>query len=71
MRKDLGLSDRTAHNRRTNVLTFLKAYGVEKLLLKKDKVRFVAQMPETYEDADLRNSSTLATQKNGYFSSFC
>lgn len=54
MRKDLGLSDRTAHNRRTNVLTFLKAYGVEKLLLKKDKVRFVAQMPETYEDADLK-----------------
>lgn len=53
MRKDLGLSDRTAHNRRTNVLTFLRSYGIEKLMQKKDKVRFVAQMPETYEDAEL------------------
>jgi integrase len=53
LRHDLELSDRTAHNRRTNVLTFLRAHGIEKLLLKKDKVRFVAQMPETYEEEQL------------------
>jgi hypothetical protein len=39
MRGKLKLTDRTCYNRRSHVLTFLKANGVEKLLTKTDKVR--------------------------------
>jgi integrase len=70
LRKDLGLSDRTAHNRRTSILTFLRAYGIEKLMLKKDKVRFVAQMPETYEDAQLTKFFAACDQSERVFFEF-
>jgi integrase/recombinase XerD len=35
------------------VLTFLKAHGIEKLLQKKDKVKFTLSVPEVYEDEQL------------------
>jgi integrase len=54
LRFDLKVADRTAHNRRSNLVTFLKAYGIEKLLLRKDKVRFVALEPESYDDEQLK-----------------
>jgi integrase/recombinase XerD len=53
MREDLRLTDRTCYNRRSHVLTFLKANGVEKLLTKSDKVRYVLSEPEVYDEDQL------------------
>jgi integrase/recombinase XerD len=53
MREDLKLTDRTCYNRRSHLLTFLKANGVEKLLQKKDKVRYVLSEPEIYDEEQL------------------
>jgi integrase/recombinase XerD len=51
MRETLKLTDRTCYNRRSHLLTFLKSCGIEKLLTKTDKVRYVQSEPEIY-DAD-------------------
>ncbi len=48
--EDLRLTDRTCYNRRSYVLTFLKANGVEKLLTKSDKVRYVLSEPEVCDE---------------------
>jgi integrase/recombinase XerD len=53
MREDLKLTDRTCYNRRSHVLTFLKANGIEKLLTKTDKVRYVLSEPEIYDEDQL------------------
>jgi integrase/recombinase XerD len=53
MRENLRLTDRTCYNRRSHLLTFLKANGVEKLLQKTDKVRFVLSEPEIYDEEQL------------------
>jgi integrase len=53
MREDLGLVDRTCHNRFEHVLTFLKANGIEKLAKKRDWPKYVTQEPESYEDDEL------------------
>ena len=53
MREDLKLTDRTCYNRRSHLLTFLKAHGVEKLLQKTDKVRYVLSEPEIYDEEQL------------------
>ena len=53
MREELKLTDRTCYNRRSHLLTFLKANGIEKLLQKKDKVRYVMSEPEVYDEDQL------------------
>ena len=53
MRDDLKLTDRTCYNRRSHLLTFLRAHGIEKLLQKKDKVKFTLSVPEVYDDEQL------------------
>jgi integrase/recombinase XerD len=47
------LSDRTCHNRFEHVLTFLKAFGIEKLANKRDWPKYVTEEPESYEDDEL------------------
>jgi len=47
------LSDRTCHNRFEHLLTFLKAFGIEKLAKKRDWPKYVTQEPESYEDDEL------------------
>jgi integrase/recombinase XerD len=51
--RERGVSDRTRHNRFEHVLTFLKAYGIEKLAAKRDWPRYVQQEPESYDDDQL------------------
>jgi integrase len=53
MREDLALTDRTAHNRRSHLLSFLKANGIEKLMDRTDGVRFTMGEPEVYDDEQL------------------
>jgi len=52
-RKELRLADRTIHNRFEHVVTFLKAYGVEKLTRRGDWPKFVHEKPEAYRDDEL------------------
>jgi len=47
------LSDRTCHNRFEHLLTFLKAFGIEKLAKKRDWPKYVEREPESYDDEDL------------------
>lgn len=51
--RDQELSDRTCHNRFEHLLTFLKAFGIEKLAKKRDWPKYVTQEPESYEDDEL------------------
>jgi integrase/recombinase XerD len=51
--RDRDLSDRTCHNRFEHLLTFLKAFGIEKLAKKRDWPKYVTQEPESYDDDDL------------------
>jgi integrase/recombinase XerD len=51
--RDEGLSDRTCHNRFEHLLTFLKAFGIEKLAKKRDWPKYVTQEPQSYEDDEL------------------
>jgi integrase len=53
MREDLGLLDRTCHNRFEHVLTFLKANGIENLATKRDWPKYVQKEPESYTDEEL------------------
>lgn len=47
------LAPRTVHNKFCDVLTFLQAQGVPKLISKNDRPRFVEQEVEIYEDDQL------------------
>jgi integrase/recombinase XerD len=51
--RDQELSDRTCHNRFEHLLTFLKAFGIEKLANKRDWPKYVTEEPESYEDDEL------------------
>lgn len=47
------LSPRTVHNKFADVLTFLQAQGIPKLIGKNDHPRFIEQEVDIYEDDDL------------------
>lgn len=53
MRTAKHLSDRTCFNRFEHIVTFLKAYGIEKLLRKRDWPKFVKEEPESYTEDEL------------------
>jgi integrase len=70
MREDLKLTDRTCYNRRSHLLTFLKANGIEKLLQKTDKVRFVLSEPEIYDDEQLAAFFAVCSEGERVFFEF-
>jgi integrase/recombinase XerD len=70
MREDLKLTDRTQYNRRSHLLTFLKANGVEKLLQKTDKVRFVQGEPEVYDEEQLEKFFAACDSEERVFFEF-
>jgi integrase/recombinase XerD len=70
MREDLRLTDRTCYNRRSHVLTFLKANGVEKLLTKTDKVRYVLSEPEIYDEEQLEAFFAACDEEERVFFEF-
>jgi hypothetical protein len=53
LRDEKELAPRTVHNKFAELLTFLAAQGVPKLLSKNDRPRFVDQEVEIYEDQQL------------------
>ncbi len=53
LRDEKELLPRTAHNKFAELLTFLAAQGVPKLISKNDRPRFVDQEVEIYEDPQL------------------
>jgi len=53
LRDERELAPRTVHNKFAEVLTFLAAQGVPKLVSKNDRPRFVDQEVEIYEDHEL------------------
>lgn len=53
LRDEKDLSPRTVHNKFCEVLTFLQAQGVPKLIGKNDRPRYVDQEVEIYEDPQL------------------
>lgn len=53
LRDEKELAPRTVHNKFAEVLTFLAAHGVPKLVSKNDRPRFVDQEVEIYEDQQL------------------
>jgi integrase len=53
LRDEKELAPRTVHNKFAEVLTFLAAQGVPKLVSKNDRPRFVDQEVEIYEDHEL------------------
>jgi integrase len=70
LREDLKLTDRTAHNRRSHLLTFLREYGIEKLLKRKDKIKFVKSEPEAYEDEQLEKFFAACDDEERVFFEF-
>lgn len=55
LREEEQLSDRTCHNRFEHLLTFMKAYGIEKLAKKRDWPKYVQSEPESYDDDELES----------------
>lgn len=53
LRDSKKLSPRTVHNKFADVLTFLQAQGVPKLIGKNDHPRFIEQEVSIYEEEDL------------------
>ena len=63
------LSDRTQYNRLEDVIAFLKSYGVENLLKKHDRPKFVEPEPESYSDDELENFlAACDDEEKDYFS---
>ena len=54
LRTELGLSDRTCHNRFEHLLTFLKAQSISQLAVKRDWPRYVQTEPESYDEEELK-----------------
>jgi len=52
-RDELKLARRTVHSHFANVVSFLKANGIEKVALKGDWPQFVEEPPEIYESEEL------------------
>jgi integrase/recombinase XerD len=68
--RDEELSDRTCHNRFEHLLTFLKAFGIEKLAKKRDWPRYVTQEPESYENDELEKFFTACDPEERVFFEF-
>lgn len=51
--RDKKQADRTVYNKFLRVIIFLKAFGVEKIVGKKDWPRYTEEMPEIYEQEEL------------------
>jgi hypothetical protein len=60
LRDEKELAPRTVHNKFAELLTFLAAQGVPKLISKNDRPRFVDQEVEIYEDHQLWHSTRSA-----------
>jgi integrase len=70
LREDLKLTDRTCYNRRSHLLTFLRANGIEKLLEKKDKVKYTLSEPEVYDDEQLEKFFAVCDEEERVFFEF-
>ena len=68
--RDHELSDRTCHNRFEHLLTFLKAFGIEKLAKKRDWPKYVTQEPESYEDDELEKFFAACDSEEKIFFEF-
>lgn len=70
LKKDLGLSDRTCHNRFEHLLTFLKAQSIRQLATKRDWPRYVQTEPESYDDEELKRFFEACTTEERVFFEF-
>ena len=61
LRDEKELAPRTVHNKFAEVLTFLQAQGVPKLISKNDRPRFVEQEVEIYENDQLQSLHAACT----------
>lgn len=62
--RDHGLSDRTIFNRMSTVLTFLRSFGVEGLLSRRDLPRYTQKSVDAYSEAEIAQLLRASNEKS-------
>lgn len=62
--RDCGLADRTIFNRMSTVLTFLRAFGVEGLLSRRDLPRYTQKSVDAYSEAQIAQLLRAGNEKS-------
>jgi integrase len=69
--RDRGLADRTIFNRVSTVLTFLRSFGVEGLLSRRDLPRYTQKSVDAYGEAEIAQLLRAGNEKSrGIFGFF-
>ena len=62
--RDRGLADRTIFNRMSTVLTFLRSFGVEELLSRRDLPRYTEKSVDAYGEAEIAQLLRAGNEKS-------